>query len=170
MVDWTTIIISVGASLLGGLASGRYQVNKSFKKDQKKERERESENWYHKINSICLRIYQESLRLPPNESININYYRPQSTSENVDLTRLNQLMDELLERHTEEPADIDRHLLNKIEYICFEYENIEPKLDSPTTTDIKDLIQGSEDQEHSITAIMELASERSKRYDRPPHH
>ena len=82
MVDWTTVVISIGASLLGGLLSGTWQVNRSIIKQREERRKRKKkENWYHQINSICLRIHREVLRLPPNEPITVAGYKPELDSD-----------------------------------------------------------------------------------------
>lgn len=163
MIDWTTVSISIGGSLLGGVLSGTWQVNKSIKKQREERNKREIANWYHRVNSVCLRIHREVLRLPPNESIDISGYELKSDTDEVKLKRLNNLIDDLLKIHTEAPPEISRDLLNEIESLGFEYENIEPTMDEPTTTDIKDSVRENAEE------IMDLSTKRSENYDEVPY-
>jgi len=163
MVDWMTVLISIGGSLFGGVGSALWQVNKSYEKEREERIDRELENWYHQVNSVCLRIRRETLRLPANEPVAMTGYRPTSDSDDVELGRLNKLVDNLMEVHTKAPAEVDRELLQKIEHVGYAYENLTPTMDHLTTTDIKSELQVMSEE------IMEEVTRRADRYSSVPY-
>lgn len=162
MVDWTTVIISVAVSLSGGLITSHWQVRNSVKQQRNDRIKREKENWYHKVNSICLRIHRESFRLTTNVPVESRFSRPQAMGEEADLERTNELFQELLEVHTEAPSEVDREILDKIETFGFEYEHIDSNRSNPTTTDMKELLKENSE------SIMDDVSEKSHRYTEAP--
>jgi len=90
-------------------------------------------------------------------------YRPTSDSDDVELGRLNKLVDNLMEVHTKAPAEVDRELLQKIEHVGYAYENLTPTMDHLTTTDIKSELQVMSEE------IMEEVTRRADRYSSVPY-
>lgn len=164
MVDWTTVAVSVLGSIgSSGLASW-FLIGRRIKKEQRYERKTQKENWYHQVDSICLRIWRTSLEIPYEVPIDTNTGMPKDTDEGREqLYEFQSLLQRLLEIHTEAPPEIDRSMLKKIETIGYWYDNMEFN-EVATTTDLREYIQPE------IESVMEEIANKSERYNQPSYY
>lgn len=155
MVDWTTVIISVGTAFIIDILGDR------VKERRKKERElvNDQEEWYRKVRSLATQIRDEALKIPYGSTVDLETLEsPDDARRSATLQPTKHLISDLQKAKSEAPAGVDREVKSAINKLVVYFDKLESNHNQKETNDIRQKLE-----EHS-EVVRRKVTEHSDRY------
>ena len=156
-----TVGLSILLSVLSSVAINYTQVLTEISENRKANINREVESWYQRVISMGLRLRREALRLEYGKSVNLEGRR--LTSKGEDVGKISDLIESLLQLHTEAPPEADPEILTDIEELGYWHDNADAENPHLDTAIIKTETQQRAEE------IIDSAVENSKRAEDLPY-